>query len=702
MLHRHAHLAFITALSVAVGSVAQPRTVKVFLLSGQSNMGGGAPRSSAAAPGLDEVWYDYAVPGETDNWTSDWVSMSDLIGEGVEQQIAQGLKAACPDEQIAVVKVYQGATPISYWQPGGGGHDCVVERMNTVEARLVAQQADGDIAGWEWAGFVWFQGENDAAEGASMGASEAYLDNLNTLTSWVRTRTGDAELPVVVIRIWSYAHRERYGPLHTPWTNLERVRFAHTSFCDNDPFAEWVDTDDLPIKATEPHYYEEAYHEAGRRAVQAYRNIVDTRSTPQSPYVDTVIAADNSLCIRWGYVRFQGVDPDLRVCSNHGYTYTVSYGTSPTNLDQQITGIADNQCYLTGLVNGNTYYFTVHAVDGAVEGTPSSINAGTPTTAQPSAVLDAGWGSVVSVGAGNLQLDASSLSCAAPQAIQWTMSRGPASVTFSDPTVLDPQVSFRLPGVYVLSLNATVNGSAMSDTVWVSVRPKVSQSSQLGGRWGYIAIDGVIDTVDGNAICHTQNDNEAWWEMDLGAIVERIDTVRIHNRGGTTASRLQDFSVFVSDEPFTTKTVAGTRAQDGVFEYYLPDEAGPVLGVAVERSGRFVRIQLNGTNYLHMTEVVTVFGSDMVRTAGDRALRCAPALRLGTSVRGVMVSSDATAHVRVSQMDLSGRVIRQHSCELNGDTDILDGRRSAGWSVYCVQAPGTRMVVPRLRPRAAE
>ncbi len=697
MLHRRACRALILTTLVISVSVAQPRNVKVFLLSGQSNMGGGAPRGTAAPPVSGEVWYHYAVPSELSNATSDWVSMADLIGEGVETQIAEGLKAAFPDDQIAVVKVYQGATPISYWLPGGGGHDCVAQRMDLVEARLRAQQAVGEIAGYEWSGFVWFQGENDAAEGAAMAASEAYRDNLNTLTSWVRTRAANPELPVVVIRIWSYALRERYGPAHAPWTNLERVRFTHTSFADDDPFAEWVDTDDLPIRATEPHYYEPAYHEAGRRSVQAYLNIVNRTDSPQSPYVDTVISADRALCIRWGYVRFQGVDPDHRVSSSHGYTYTVSYGTSAASLDQQVSGISDNQCFLTGLSNGSTYYFTVRAVDGTADGAPSSVCSGTPGCAPLSAVLDAGWGSVVSVGTGDLQLDASSLSAVAPQAVQWELLRGPGNVAFSDPAVLDPQVAFTMPGTYVLTLSATVDGTGMSDTVYVQVRSRVSQSSQLGGRWGYIAVDGVIDTVDGSAICHTQNDSEAWWEIDFGAIAQEIDTVRIHNRGGATASRLQNFSVFVSDDPFSSKSVAATRAQGGVWEYHHPGEAGPVLPVPVGRSGRFVRIQLNGTNYLHMTEVVTVFGSDKVRTADVSPLRSQPTLHVSfVGDNALRIASDWAGKLRVQQFDLTGRVVQTCADGRRAMAVISAQPSAAGLSVWRLQAGDAQLVAPMI------
>jgi len=61
--------------------------------------------------------------------------------------------------------------------------------------------------------------------------------------------------------------------------------------------------------------------------------------------------------------------------------------------------------------------------------------------------------------------------------------------------------------------------------------------------------------------------------------------------------------VFVSDTPFpATNKVADTLAAPGVSAYY---RVGPlsVYKYDVNRRGRYVRIQLTGTNYLHPMEV---------------------------------------------------------------------------------------------------
>jgi RHS repeat-associated protein len=67
--------------------------------------------------------------------------------------------------------------------------------------------------------------------------------------------------------------------------------------------------------------------------------------------------------------------------------------------------------------------------------------------------------------------------------------------------------------------------------------------------------------------------------------------------------RLSDFYVLVSDEPFVSTGLATTLSQPGVSAYFHSGAAGISKIFDVERTGRYVRVQLNGKNYLHMAEV---------------------------------------------------------------------------------------------------
>jgi len=117
------------------------------------------------------------------------------------------------------------------------------------------------------------------------------------------------------------------------------------------------------------------------------------------------------------------------------------------------------------------------------------------------------------------------------------------------------------------------------------------------------AVDGVTNgnytQVNGT---HTNSDANAWWQVDLGS-VQPIENVVLWNRTDCCPERLSNFYVFVSDDPFTSTNLASTIAQSGVSSYYVYNTAPSETVFAINRSGRYVRVQLAGTNYLSLAEV---------------------------------------------------------------------------------------------------
>lgn len=110
------------------------------------------------------------------------------------------------------------------------------------------------------------------------------------------------------------------------------------------------------------------------------------------------------------------------------------------------------------------------------------------------------------------------------------------------------------------------------------------------------AVDGVTNP-DYNAApgVITQSETNAWWQVDLGD-VHALDAIRIFNRGNNTGSRLTDFSVHVSEFPFG-------EANPDIKTYRYRSTAGPETVINLYRNGRYLRIQLNGTNSLQLAEV---------------------------------------------------------------------------------------------------
>ena len=142
-----------------------------------------------------------------------------------------------------------------------------------------------------------------------------------------------------------------------------------------------------------------------------------------------------------------------------------------------------------------------------------------------------------------------------------------------------------------------------SDLVNVAQGKTATQSSTYNsdGVAGH-AVDGNTDGNYGNrSVTHTQADNTSWWQVDLG-INYNIETVVIWNRTDGGGENLSNFYVLVSDEPFVSNTLSEIQAQEGVSAYHF-DAAGESTIVSVNRTGRYVRVQLAGVNYLHMAEV---------------------------------------------------------------------------------------------------
>jgi len=131
-------------------------------------------------------------------------------------------------------------------------------------------------------------------------------------------------------------------------------------------------------------------------------------------------------------------------------------------------------------------------------------------------------------------------------------------------------------------------------------------ASQSSTGYGGVASRGNDGDTNGRywskSVTHSARESQPWWQVDLGA-VESISTISLFNRTDCCASRGSNFHVFVSDVPFTGGTVAASQAQAGVLDVYVEGQMGRPTTVDANRSGRYVRVQLSGSNYLQIAEV---------------------------------------------------------------------------------------------------
>lgn len=125
-----------------------------------------------------------------------------------------------------------------------------------------------------------------------------------------------------------------------------------------------------------------------------------------------------------------------------------------------------------------------------------------------------------------------------------------------------------------------------------------------------LAVDGNTDgNFFDNSVTHTGLDANAWWQVDLRSTAT-ITSIVVWGRTDCCGTRLSDYWVFVSNTPFgATDTPATLQARAGTYSSHQTSAPSPSTTIAFPSvQGRYVRVQLSGTNYLSLAEV-QVFGT---------------------------------------------------------------------------------------------
>jgi probable HAF family extracellular repeat protein len=138
--------------------------------------------------------------------------------------------------------------------------------------------------------------------------------------------------------------------------------------------------------------------------------------------------------------------------------------------------------------------------------------------------------------------------------------------------------------------NLAVNGTASQSSTGFGGSASRAKDGNTNGAWS------------AGSVSHTESNSQAWWELDLGS-VSSIDSIKIWNRTDCCSSRLSNFYLLVSDSAFSSTVLATVLNQSGVSNYYTSGAAGTLTTIQVGRTGRYVRVQLSGTDYLALAEV---------------------------------------------------------------------------------------------------
>ena len=132
----------------------------------------------------------------------------------------------------------------------------------------------------------------------------------------------------------------------------------------------------------------------------------------------------------------------------------------------------------------------------------------------------------------------------------------------------------------------------------IALNKSTKQSSTKDNENPSRAVDG--DTA-GKINTQTLKEEEPWWEVDLGASYE-ISDIKIFNRDDYR-DRLSNYHIFISNTPFKSTTVSGTQKQSGVHDLYQKNYPDRTKNISVNKTGRYIRVQLEDKQILHMSEV---------------------------------------------------------------------------------------------------
>jgi cytochrome c peroxidase len=150
-------------------------------------------------------------------------------------------------------------------------------------------------------------------------------------------------------------------------------------------------------------------------------------------------------------------------------------------------------------------------------------------------------------------------------------------------------------------------GGVAGETNLAKGKPATQSSTEAPAAASRAVDNNTNGDFQQNSVSATAIQAQPFWQVDLGASAF-LSSVRLWNRTDCCANQLSNFHVFVSDQPFTGTTVAQSQAQPGVLDLVNPGVAGTTTTLAVNRAGRYIRVQLEGNTSLRLAEV-EVFGS---------------------------------------------------------------------------------------------
>ncbi len=248
----------IVSLCLGAASASEKsKSIKVFLLAGQSNMVGQGIAEDLKPP------YDSAPP-KVKIWqpkTKKWLPLLPGKNFGPEISFGHAMAKSFPDDDVRLIKYAANGTALyDDWAPSGGQQYKVF--MATTKAALA--DLDSHTTKYSVAGMLWLQGESDAKE--EMGKD--YKKNLLAFIKHMRTKFKTPQMPFVMARVRNYYGK---GP------QAMMVRDAQESLANTIKNVACFDTDDCGELINGGHYNSDGLIEIGKRFADRYKEMISEK-----------------------------------------------------------------------------------------------------------------------------------------------------------------------------------------------------------------------------------------------------------------------------------------------------------------------------------------------------------------------------------------------------------------------------------------
>lgn len=289
----------------AITAPAMADNIDLYIISGQSNgfesrveaVDGVDPTLTQVYPGIryafDDMYYETSTPWFTLRPRTLY-SPSPGIGIGLEMSFGKAVDSAS-DNPIAVIKAWRGGADLDedFNPQATNGLMAYAEMMAYINARVGQLHAQGHTVNLN--GFVWIQGESDAAE--SLAQSQRYGDNLANLIASLRADLGVPALPFVYNRL----------NIGTDYAFESGVRAGQEWVAQNVPGVFMLDVDDVPLGPDTHHYGVLSKIEIGYRFANAMLSASSTLAGDLDGDGFVGIADLNAVLGDWN----RGVDPGV-------------------------------------------------------------------------------------------------------------------------------------------------------------------------------------------------------------------------------------------------------------------------------------------------------------------------------------------------------------------------------------------------------